>query len=128
MAVRGKAGNFRENVVKAAKEGGVAVEDVKVEIDHKERAENGNVHAPATKQKRLPGVDDPEIEEIEEAAENYADTRDKRIAMLKKELDLKDVVLQVMKRHKKTSYRHGNLEIEIVPEGEKLKVKINEED
>ena len=76
------------------------------------------------KQARLPQMEDAAIEDIEEAASIYAEHRDKRIAVFRKELDAKDTLLQVMKRHKKRSYNHGGCEIEIVPEGEKLRVRI----
>jgi hypothetical protein len=79
-------------------------------------------------QKRLPGTEDSAIEELEEAAQSYAKVRDSRVALSRKEIDQKGILLNIMKRHKKTVYRHGQISIEIIPEGERLKVRIVDED
>jgi len=88
----------------------------------------GEDEEPKGKQKRLPEMEDAEIEEIEEAARAYVSVRDKRIAASRKEIDAKDTLLDVLKKHKKKHYHHGALDCEIVPEGERLRVKITEEE
>ena len=116
MAVKGKrAEGFGERVKKEAKKQGVETHDVKGEIE-------GN------SQKRLPGTEDAAIEDLEEAAQFYAKARDQRIAIQRREIDQKDVLLKIMKRHKKSNYVHGGISIEIVPEGERLKVRIVDDD
>ena len=80
------------------------------------------------KQERLPEMDDAEIGEIEEAARIYAGVRDKRIAASRKEIDAKDSLLAALKKHKKKHYHHGGLDCEIIPEGERLKVTLTDED
>ena len=116
MAVKGKrAEGFTERVKKEAQKQGVKTHDVKGEIEG-----NG--------QKRLPGTEDAAIEELEEAAQSYAKVRDQRVALSRREIDQKDILLKIMKRHKKTVYRHGNVSIEIIQEDELLKVRIVYED
>ena len=80
------------------------------------------------KQERLPGMEDPAIEEIEEKARSYAHIRDGRMALLKQEVDLKDLLLTLMKRHNKTEYHRDGLTITIVQKAEKVRVKIKDED
>lgn len=73
---------------------------------------------------RLPGMDAPEIEELETLAKQYAKLRDKRQALTVQEVDLKGQLLGAMKKHKKTSYIHGKITITVVVEEEGVKVKI----
>jgi len=79
-------------------------------------------------QDRLPEMDDPQIEELEAAARDYAFARDKRQLQTQKEVTEKQNVLEVMRRHKRTKYVHGGISIEIIPENEKVRVRIHEED
>ncbi len=74
--------------------------------------------------KRLPGMEDHHLPDLEEAALNYARVRDERMAMLKRELDLKDVLHTLMKRHSKTLYRVEEMEIKVVARDETVKVKL----
>ena len=81
--------------------------------------------APAAKkpkQQRLPGTEDARIDALEDLAEEYAEIRDKRIALNKEESTLKDKLRDIMKANKKRHYVRDGVEIDIVPEGEKLKV------
>ena len=66
--------------------------------------------------------------ELDKAAECYADGRDERMAMTKREVDLQNDLLKLMHKHKKTEYICGNVEIHVVPEREKAKVKIHKEE
>ena len=76
------------------------------------------------RQARLPGVEDPEIEELESAAEEYADVRDRRMALTKEEVRLQGELLTTMKKYDKTSYVHDGYDLKLVAEKEKVKVKI----
>jgi len=80
--------------------------------------------AAAEKSDRLPGMEEPEIEELERLAKLYAKLRDKRQAVLVQEVDLKGQLLAAMKQHKKTNYIHGKVSIKIVSEVETVKVRI----
>jgi hypothetical protein len=80
------------------------------------------------KQGRLPTMEDPAIEELEDSAENYADVRDQRMELTREESRLKEELLGLMKKHKKTSYVHGGFDIKVIVESEKLRVRIKKED
>ena len=80
------------------------------------------------RQARLPQMEDPQIEELEGSAENYADIRDQRMELTKEETRLKDELLGLMKKHGKTSYVHDGYDIKVVVESEKVKVRIKKED
>ena len=57
------------------------------------------------KQAELPGVERKKIKEIEDAAESYVALRDKRMAILTKEVEAKAALLDTMHKHKLTLYR-----------------------
>ena len=78
-------------------------------------------------QARLPEMDDPEIEELERLAESYAKIRDERQALTSEEVRLKNTLLAVMHSYKRTSYVHAGIEIKIVFEKEKVKVRVSRE-
>jgi hypothetical protein len=80
------------------------------------------------RQRRLPGLEDAKIEELESAAEEYADIRDRRMALTTDEVACKEELLALMKKHGKVSYIHNGYDIKVVVESEKLKVKIKKED
>jgi hypothetical protein len=48
--------------------------------------------------------------------------------LTKDEVAAKAKVSDLMHANKKTHYKHGNIVIDLVPEGEKVKVKIKPED
>ena len=79
------------------------------------------------KQARLPGVEDPEIEELVETAEKYADVRDKRIALSAQEGAIKQELLALMHKNKKRHYQHAGVEIDVVAEDETVRVRIKKE-
>lgn len=79
------------------------------------------------KQKDLPGMEERRIPELHTAAENYAEVRDERMILTKKEVELKDELLGMMKKHGKESYKFDDVEIKVVHEKEKVKVKIHKE-
>jgi hypothetical protein len=78
------------------------------------------------KQTRLPGTERHDTHpDIEEAAAKYVEARDERMSLTKREVETKAVLLATMKAHKLDKYRcdSEDLEVEIVPEGETVKVK-----
>lgn len=80
------------------------------------------------KQTDLPGMENRHLEDLEEAARNYAGVRDRRMALTRQETDLKDVLLTLMKRHAKVIYRVAEMEIKIVAKDETVKVKMLEDE
>jgi hypothetical protein len=76
------------------------------------------------RQNRLPEMDDPEIDGLHSLAEDYAELRDKRMAVGKQEVELKEKLLDLMKAHKKEHYHHDGIDITVVHEKEKVKVKV----
>ena len=79
------------------------------------------------KTKRLPGMEDAEIEALEDAAKEYANVRDDRMNLTREESGLKETLLELMKKHKKEVYRHDGVEVKIVHEEETVRVKILKE-
>jgi hypothetical protein len=80
------------------------------------------------KQGRLPTMEDPAIEELEDSAENYSDIRDQRMELTREEVRLKTELLGLMKKHSKSSYTHNGYDIKVIVESEKLRVRIKKED
>lgn len=80
------------------------------------------------RQADLPGMEDRAIQALDDSALSYAEIRDARMKLSLEETEAKTVLLGLMHANKKSSYTHSNIHIEIVPEGEKLKVKIKSED
>jgi len=76
------------------------------------------------KQQRLPGTQDARIAELEDLAGQYVEARDERLETLRREVDLKNQILGKMHGLKKVRYEYQGTTIEIVPEAEKLKVKV----
>lgn len=79
------------------------------------------------KTSRLPGMEDPEIEELEDAAREYANIRDDRMKLTTAEVDTKGTLLVLMKKHKKETYNHDGVEVKITHEKENVKVRIKKE-
>jgi hypothetical protein len=79
------------------------------------------------RQPRLPEMEDPAIEELESAAEEYASVRDRRMALTEDEVAVKEELLDLMHRHNKTKYFHNGVEIRVVPSDETVKVKISKD-
>lgn len=80
------------------------------------------------RQSRLPGMEDEKLEELHGLSEEYVGVRDRRIALNKEEKPLKDALLAAMHRFGKTHYHHNGLEITVVHESEKVKVKLHKDD
>ena len=80
------------------------------------------------RQKALPGMENRAIKALDNAALTYAEARDARVAAMNPEREAKDVLLGLMHAHKRKVYQTANISISIVPEGEKLRVKIKKAD
>jgi hypothetical protein len=72
----------------------------------------------------LPGMEERAIKPLEEIAAQYADIRDRRMALSEEEVALKTKAIQLMHKHKKTEYRHDGIEILLVTGDETVKVKV----
>ena len=75
------------------------------------------------KQKQLPGLEDAVVEEIETAAEEYADRRDDRMRKLEGEIEARDALLEILRKHKRKAYSSKEFQVEIVEGKDKVKVK-----
>lgn len=67
-----------------------------------------------------------EIVELKKLALDYVDVRDERMGLTEREVDLKSKILSEMHKHKLETYRSNGVEIRVVKEEEKLKVKVSE--
>ena len=56
------------------------------------------------KQKTLPGTEDEKYADIIDAAEAYEELRDKRMELLKEEIDMKKKLIDAMKAHDLVEY------------------------
>jgi hypothetical protein len=90
--------------------------------------EQGTALSKKPRQARLPQMEDPQIEELEAAAEDYVAIRDERMALTPREKKLKDDLLAAMKRHGKEKYLRDGIEIKIVHESETVKVRVKKTD
>jgi hypothetical protein len=82
---------------------------------------------PKPKQESLLGMEDREIKDLVSTARKYADVRDDRQQLTLKEVELKNELLGLMKRHRKKDYVFDGIEIHIVPESETVKVKVSKD-
>ena len=83
--------------------------------------------AKIARQKALPGMEDRKIERLENAALKYAEVRDARMELSKEEVKYKTKVAEIMHAEGKKEYKHGNVSIVLIPEGEKVKVRVKAE-
>lgn len=78
----------------------------------------------------LPGMSDPKIEAVRDAALKYVDIRDRRMALTKEEVEAKQDLLDVMHEHKVKRYHDSEAELlcEIVKDTkENVKVRLGAE-
>ena len=80
------------------------------------------------RQQQLPEMEDNKIAVLEDHALSYAEVRDERMGLSKREVELKGKLLDLMKAQKKEHYHRGNIKIDIVHESIKVKVKKAAED
>ena len=76
------------------------------------------------RQQQLPEMEDNKIAVLEDLALSYAEVRDERMGLSKREVELKGKLLDLMKAQKKEHYHRGNIKIDIVHEEETVKVKV----
>jgi hypothetical protein len=76
------------------------------------------------RQARLPTMDDAKIEILHSLATDYADMRDRRMQLGKKEVELKGKILDVLKAHKMEHYHYSDIDITVINEKQKVKVRI----
>jgi hypothetical protein len=69
-------------------------------------------------------MEDRAIKPLEDLAAEYADIRDRRMALSAEEVQLRTRTIQLMHKHKRTEYRHDGIEILLVPGDETVKVKV----
>jgi hypothetical protein len=79
--------------------------------------------SPTATQQRIPGTES-EIDELDDLASEYANIRDQRMELNRQEAALKQNLLTMMHRHKKTTYHHDGIEIDIIQEEETVKVRV----
>lgn len=72
-------------------------------------------------------MEDPIIDSIHNTALEYRRVTDRRINILKKEVELKQSLLAAMKKAKKEKYFHNGVSVKIVVEKEKVVVRVNPE-
>ena len=82
----------------------------------------------AKKQEELPGVEGEgvspvKIKEIEVAADNYVEVRDKRMKLTEKEIASRDVVVSLMKKHNISKYVYDDHQIVLEHGADKVKVR-----
>lgn len=81
---------------------------------------------PQPRQKVLPGMQDRRIAALENAALKYADIRDERMGWTKREVEAKKKVQELMHDQGRQHYERGNIEIDLVPEGEHVRVRVRD--
>lgn len=79
---------------------------------------------PSPRQTTLPGMADRKIAALENAALHYADVRDERMRWTKQEVDAKKEVQRLMHEQNRERYERDGIEIELVPEGENVRVRV----
>ena len=78
------------------------------------------------RQKKLPGMADVSIQEIDDAAAAFVDVRDNRMALTREEVEASEKLLEVMRKHKLTTYSYDGKTVSITSQ-QKVKVKRNDE-
>lgn len=84
--------------------------------------------AAAAKQSRLPGMEDTAIQEIEDAAQEYFELMKVRVAALTREVASGQVLMDIMKKHGKTTYHRGAMHVTTTETKEKVHVKFDKEE
>lgn len=80
------------------------------------------------RQEQLPGVENAAIKAIEDAAMDYAEGRDARMEATKKEVELKQRIIDAMHSAKKTEYKRGDIEVKLTVEKEKVRVRVKKDE
>ncbi len=80
--------------------------------------------AKGPRQKSLPGMEDRAIRTLNDAALAYDEVKKERMALTEQEVEAKENVRELMHKAKRTHYRYKNITIDLVPEGEAVKVRV----
>jgi len=75
---------------------------------------------------RLPGMEDAGIPELEDIAEELGDVQAHRIKLSKREGELQEDLLRIMRKHHKTEYHHEEVHAWVTASEFKVKVTIGE--
>jgi len=75
------------------------------------------------RQQRIPGTEN-KLQDLHDKALEYVEARDDRMSLLEQEVDLKNELLTLMKKHKLEKYEYEDLRIEVVHEDETIRVKL----
>lgn len=83
---------------------------------------------PKPKQARVPGTEQPVHKDIIAAAENYVDARDERMTCTKQEVEAKEKLMKLMKKHECSVYDYEDsagepMRAELTEVAESVKVK-----
>lgn len=76
----------------------------------------------AARQQDLPGLADRKLKDLHEACLDYVEKRDARMEILKEEVDLKDRIKKLLKKHKLEHYEYDGVSADLVVEEETVKV------
>lgn len=75
------------------------------------------------RQQDLPGMTDRKLKDLHDACLDYVEKRDARMEMLKVEVDLKDKIKKLLKKHKMEHYEYDGVIADLVVEEETVKVR-----
>ena len=77
----------------------------------------------------LPGIEDATDKDLTKFAEKYVEQRDERMSILKKEIELKEQVIAIMRKLRLKTYRDDEMNLTITMESKTtVKVKIGGDD
>jgi len=77
----------------------------------------------------LPGIEDATDADLSKYAEKYVEQRDERMHILKKEIELKEQVIGIMRKLRLKTYRDDEINLTITMESKTtVKVKIGGDD
>jgi hypothetical protein len=76
------------------------------------------------KQESLPTMENRKIKALQDAAMDYADIRDQRVALSAQEVELKQKLIELMHKHERETYTYQGVTITLVMEEENVRVKI----
>lgn len=80
------------------------------------------------RQTPLPGIGDEKIAAIENAALDYAEIRDERQLLTKREVETKGKLIDLMHAKKLTEYKRNGISVKLVVEEETVKVRVKSKD
>ena len=97
----------------------------------KAKKKQNKAAAPAKKgprQASLPGLEDRAIRALNDAALDYDEVKKERMGLTEREVEAKERVRELMHGAKRKHYRYKNIQVDLEPEGEKVKVRVKSQD